>query len=287
MRIPKHWRFAERAATGSDGIERQLKIWGWSFDGIEDASRAAAERLERVVGRLVRGEPLGQYEYLDVPLREEVLDVFRASGEESAVITRNRYGAKVLNTADVLFADIDFLPPKPAGFFDAIGLLFSARKRQERAEESRQATLRRVGEWAVRNPGRTFRLYRTHAGVRLLFTDRRYDPNSDETAALLGELGSDPLYIRLTRKQECFRARLSPKPWRCGCARPPHSFPREGNSAEADHARWLGEYESRISGFSVCSLLDAPAPPEHDERIEQVIALHDAETGVGTNLPLA
>lgn len=32
---------------------------------------------------------------------------------------------------------------------------------------------------------------------------------------LLTDFGSDPLYIRLCRLQESFRARLTPQPWRC------------------------------------------------------------------------
>ena len=287
MRIPKYWSSAYRNAPGPDGIQRKLKVWGWSFQSFEDARRAAAKRIEKICNRLVSGEKLGQYEYLDIPLREEVLEIFHASDEENAVLTRNRYGSTILNTADVLFADIDFPPIRPRGFFDAIALIFSRNKAEARKQEIEQQTLRRVGEWAVKNPSRTFRLYRTHSGVRLLFTDDRYDPTSEETANLLRDLGADPLYLRLTQKQECFRARLSPKPWRCGCAKPPNRFPRESDLAEAAYARWLEEYQARTAGHSVCILLDAQGPPPSDERIEQVVALHDAETGVGTDKPLA
>ena len=34
-------------------------------------------------------------------------------------------------------------------------------------------------------------------------------------------LGADPPYRRLCRTQKCFLARLTPKPWRCGVAKPP------------------------------------------------------------------
>ena len=287
MRIPKFWTSVQRTATGQDGIERYLMILGWSFNGLEEARQLATERLERAIERLRHGEALGQYGYLDVPLREEVMETFHDSEEEIAVITRNRYGATVLNTADVLFADIDIAQIEANGFFDAIALVFSKRRRQDRWAEAERKTLQGIGEWTARNPGRTFRLYRTHSGFRLLFTDRRYDPTSEETANLLRDLGSDPLYLRLTQKQECFRARLSPKPWRCGCEKPPHRFPREDGSAETEHARWLDEYRTRTADCSVCTLLDAPLASSADDRIEQVIALHDAETGVGTNKPLA
>ena len=57
-------------------------------------------------------------------------------------------------------------------------------------------------------PGFGFRIYRTRAGFRLLVTSGTFDPSAAETLALLKEFGSDPLYIRLCKAQECFRARL-------------------------------------------------------------------------------
>ena len=69
------------------------------------------------------------------------------------------------------------------------------------------------------------RVYRTAGGFRLLVTSDTFDPMSTETIELLKAFGSDPLYIRLCKAQECFRRRLSAKFWRCGADRPPSRFP--------------------------------------------------------------
>ena len=54
--------------------------------------------------KLRRREPQTSYNGAEgVPIREEVLE---QHGEE--IITRNSYGARCLNTPNVLFADIDF-----------------------------------------------------------------------------------------------------------------------------------------------------------------------------------
>jgi len=53
-------------------------------------------------------------------------------------------------------------------------------------------------------------------GWRYLCTSRLFDPAADETRALLESLGADAKYTLLCRAQRCFRARLTPKPWRIG-----------------------------------------------------------------------
>jgi hypothetical protein len=54
-----------------------------------------------------------------------------------------------------------------------------------------------------------------------------FDPTSAITLAALRELGSDPKYVQLAKAQECFRARLTPKPWRCGVRQSSRVYPRE------------------------------------------------------------
>ena len=82
--------------------------------------------------------------------------------------------------------------------------------------EDKRSVLARIHAVVARHPGMGLRLYRTANGYRCLVTHRTYDPASQECRELLEALGSDPLYIRLCRGQHCFRARLTPKPWRCG-----------------------------------------------------------------------
>lgn len=59
-----------------------------------------------------------------------------------------------------------------------------------------------------------WRVYRTAAGLRYFEVSRQFDPASQQTWQLQQLLYTDPLYVTLCRRQETFRARLTPKPWR-------------------------------------------------------------------------
>jgi hypothetical protein len=62
--------------------------------------------------------------------------------------------------------------------------------------------------------------------------------------------GSDPLYSRLTAKQECFLARLTPKPLRCGCKRPSSLYPWDTPDQERAYRCWQAKYEAKAcAGF--------------------------------------
>jgi hypothetical protein len=63
-------------------------------------------------------------------------------------------------------------------------------------------------EWGVR-------IYKTCAGYRGLVTHATFDPTADATLDLMRQFRCDPQYIALCKRQESFRARLTPKGWRC------------------------------------------------------------------------
>lgn len=287
MKIPTHW--AKGSATGVDQTGRELTVqaWGWSNDSQAAAQQHGAARAQRACERLRRGQRAGErrgsgqradaYDYLDSPLREEIVRPLTRGAQEVAVVTRNRYGALVLNTASVCFVDVDFPAARARGVVEALWMLFSAARRQARAKAQQEETLQRVRQWSQSHPTRSFRLYRTAAGLRLLFTDRLYDPISAEVGALLAELGSDPLYRRLTTKQQCFRARLTPKPWRCGCEYPPHAYPWQDPADEPAYRRWQGVYEEKAKPFGTCHLLESLGQlGSWDDTVALVVAAHDA-----------
>ena len=278
MRIPPYW--ARGTYSGADGKGRTRIFWacGWSFDSLAAAKKDAAARARRISDLLSMGGRPDSYDYLDRPLREEIVQSLRHGDEEIAVITRNRYGALVLNSPSVCFVDVDFPIVRSQGLLDAIVLLFSPKRRRQRALAGQEKTVQAVRRWAEGNPMRSFRLYRTSAGLRLLFTDRLYDPTSAETATLLSELGSDLLYRRLTLKQECFRARLTPKPWRCGCVRPPNSYPWDAPDAEQAYRRWQGDYETKSEPYTTCRLIETRGGGPAGEHIGTVVSLHDRYT---------
>ena len=127
------------------------------------------------------------------------------------------------------------------------------------------------------NRGRLIRPFRGACPLpfRLMVVNKLFDPLSDETEALLKQLNSDRLYIRLCRSQACFRARLTPKPWRCGSKSPPNAYPREESQAEQLYLGWLRQYEQKSEGYVVCRLVDELGGSGVAEPVRAVLGLHD------------
>ena len=276
MRIPQHWHRAHSTARIGE-LDFALYKWGWSDVSKDEARRHAEERLAATATALRHPEHPGKqkdrYDYHADPLREERLEVVGDPAHPRALITRNGYGARVLNTARVFFADVD-VPEGGGGW-----RLF--RRRKSPFDEA----VARIEEWVERNPWAGFRIYRTPAGLRLLATDRTRDPAGGESDALLEALQSDPLYRRLCRAQACYRARLSAKPWRIGLVRSPVRFPDEGTRERQQ--RWCEVYEKAASDHAACRFLRHIGRDAKDAEIEEVIALHDAHSGALGARPLA
>ena len=276
MRIPPYWSKGTYTRLGRDGNEEHFSAYGWSFESLQAAREDARTRARRVAERIDNGTVPDEYEYLEHPLREEIcqtLDDGEGGEYPIAVITRNRYGALVLNAAGACFVDVDFPPVRSKGLIDSIRLALSSQRRRERQLQGRREAEQRVKDWLERRHGQAYRLYRTAAGLRLLLIDRAYAPDSAEVAALLEELGSDPLYRRLTTRQVCFRARLTPKPWRVGCSRPPARYPYRVEDLPGQKA-WQKAYDRASEPYGVCRLVDARGTAGHPS-IQAVIDLHD------------
>jgi hypothetical protein len=287
MHIPPFWSKQSYSGIDRKGKERCYAAWGWSFESQAAAQQIAAERVRRVFENPPHYSNDNSYDYLERPLREEIREEIVCGEEQVALITRNRYGSLVLNTASVCFVDIDFPQPTPTGFIDALRLMFNKQLKEERKRNARERTIENVMQWSHKNPYQKFRLYETAAGLRLLFTDRLYNPTSEEVAVLLDTLGSDKLYRRLTVKQECFRARLTPKPWRCGCFRPPNRYPWETDQEEQTYRQWEADYDNKIGGYGICRLITTIGDSPEDHHIASIIELHDQFTCLDPALPLA
>ena len=286
MNFPRYWTKGSHTGKDVEGKEITISAFGWSSTDLEDARRVGSERAKRVLERgFTRGERT-DYEYGVTPFREEVVESLEVDGEQVGVVSRNRYGALVLNTPKVMFVDIDFPEPASAGILDAILLMFSAKKREERQSLEEDVIHRSVQEWYEKNPSRACRLYRTHSGFRLLFTDKLYDPTSDESKRILSELKSDRLYCALTERQECYRARLTPKPWRCASTRPPSQFPWKDETEEKIYRAWLSEYEDACRSYATCVLKKEYGERASDPVIRKMIDFHD-ELSIKTGSPLA
>jgi len=287
MRFLRHWAKASASATAADGRRLEFACWRGSDRSVEDARAEAQRAAEDVAARAAAAtEPLGAYAYGDRPLREEIVRSVGGDDARAAVVSRNSFGCLVLNTAGVLFVDVD-LPPPSGGLGAWLGRWFGRGGGAGGSPSPEAAALARLEDWLGRNPGYAFRVYRTRGGLRYLETSRLFDPVSDEVAAMLGELGCDPLYLRLCRSQQSFRARLTPKPWRCGLGSPPSRFPHETPEREAAFQGWLRDYEACCARYAVCEPLPGVGEGFVNEDVAAVVRLHDDATRSGSGLPLA
>jgi hypothetical protein len=245
------------------GGEEYVNAWGWSDEGQAMAQAHAQSRLTRLLQHVAsKGyEGIGHYGYGDRVLREPVLEEL-----PGAAITRNSYGCEVLNTARVMFVDIDLPEPEKPGL---MGKLFGAKPAPDPAE----AALAKVEAWLKRNGDWGFRAYRTKAGLRLLATHAPVEPAAG--LAIMAELSADPMYVRLCKAQESYRARLSPKPWRCDAGRAPSRWPFATPAEEGHFKDWLGGYQEKAKVFSTCSFLRQLGNPATHADAAAIVDLHD------------
>jgi hypothetical protein len=111
MLIPRYWSRAESTATTPAGKFVRFHVWRGSRSSPAEAQALADEAVRRVADRIRSGAGFPErYAYGDRPLREEVVGEFPGTptaDAPDAAITRNAYGALVLNAARVFFIDVD------------------------------------------------------------------------------------------------------------------------------------------------------------------------------------
>lgn len=264
MKIPRYWAKADASMNGL-----ALRAWGWSDRDLEEAQDNARARLRRMSDRVAKGDRLPErYPYGAGAMREEILE----EHGPSAVVTRNSYGSEVLNTTRLLFIDVD--DPPSGGFLRS---LFGAR--------GKDAGVRAVAEALQRVSKESFRIYRTAAGLRVLGTERAYEPGSAETEALMKAVNADPQFVQLCRAQHSFRARLTPKPWRCG-ARPAPNYPRDAVD-EDFYREWVADYAAACASKATCRFVEQVGAGRVSFELTPLVRLHDAKTKAAEPLDLA
>jgi hypothetical protein len=148
----------------------------------------------------------------------------------------------------------------------------------------------KVNRFMDSHPAWNLRIYRTPAGLRLLAAYWRFYPSDPEVSGCFEALGSDPIYRMMCLKQQCFRARVSPKPWRIGLEK--HLRPCPGVwPVKPEHPparrQWISRYEDAGKGFSSCSDVEAKGTGTVDPSVAAVIEWHDELWRAKPGLPMA
>ena len=276
MNFPPFW---------ARGFSGDCICWRWSANSVAEAQSLADQAARQLADRFANGDfpPRHGGYYPHRPFREPVLqEIKNDAGETTAVITRNSYGCLVLNTARVMFVDVDLPEPKSPGLFSR---LFGKAPAAPVVTES--SALAKVENWTQSNPDWGWRIYRTRAGLRLLATHALFDPESATSDGVLDALGTDPLYRQLCKTQKCYRARLTPKPWRCGVRAKPERWPFVDARAEKHFQKWQAQYESFAAGWATCEFVKKIGNDEVHPGVQPILSIHDQMTRVDSKLKLA
>lgn len=278
MNFPKFW------ALGSSG---NFSCWRWSNQSAGEAQASANQAAQQLAERFAAGEyppKKGGY-YPNRPFREQVLqEIKNGSAEPVAVITRNSYGCLVLNTARVMFVDIDLPEPKKSGGF--FQKLFG-KTDPTPSTGAHDLAVSRIEDWTRNNSGWGWRVYRTRAGLRLLATHALVEADADATHSIFAALGTDPLYQRLCKTQKCFRARLTPKPWRCGVREKPERWPWMDSGREQKFQKWESHYKTMADRWATCLFVRQIGSSTVHPTIEPILKFHDEMTKAESKLELA
>jgi hypothetical protein len=327
MIVPKFWA-ESRVQDRVGGRQVTVRRFGWSDTSQDDAQANADKRAREAFARIAAGEAVARrerkvsYNGADgVPIREEIV-----SRHGTAVITRNIYGTRCLNTPDVLFADIDFEDEPSVHFtllvigvlttcaiavavgwnlthwvYGLIVAILAAWLGRPAAVALHHINLRlqggaekrarhRIDKFIAAHPDWHLRLYRTPAGLRLLAMHQTFDPRETAVAEFFKALGTDPIYVRMCLNQNCFRARVSPKPWRVGIVG--HIRPRPGvwpvnPERLPERARWIEEYEQAARNHASCQFIEAIGSGVVNSNARTVQVVHDQLCQAASFLPIA
>ncbi len=300
MNIPKYWEKKE-VTFDIDGREAICNIWGHSDGDPEAARQMIEEKIPQVEEAIRRrwddedGKYAGGYkgDYYTVDfIREHRLEEISQDSEEIAVITRNSYGSKIINCPEVMFVDIDTEEEDYWGPNSGCLSLFLGSSPKEPAPRpefspAKIDALARVKGYVDSNPGTGFRIYETTLGLRLIATHQLYDPAADATMELLKALDCDELYMRLCSVQKCFRARLTPKPWRIDLTKPPvHRHLTAPGVPNPGYDSWLENYETVSKGYQACRFMEKIGLEAPEPAIKEVVRVHDEACGANGDLPL-
>lgn len=278
MNFPQFW------ARGESG---EVSCWRWSSKSVAEAQALANQAAQQLAERFQRGDFPAKHQgyYPNRPFREQVLrEVWNLAGALVALVTRNSYGCLVLNTTHVMFIDVDL--PEPERTRGLFSWLF-AKPEPPPPANLPDAVLAKAEAWTRNHLEWGWRIYRTRAGVRLLATHALFEPDIVATDGVFDALGADPLYRQLCLTQKCFRARLTPKPWRCGVYRRAERWPWLNTKAETRFKKWEALYESKSREWATCESIRTLGSSEVHPDVQLVLALHDEATRANSKLQLA
>lgn len=266
MRIFKHW-VQHSKKLRINGKWQESKVFGGSniskFDAINDAENKL-DKAQKIIDRKATKDD--EYE---ADIIEEIITII----DDNNIVTRNRYGALVLNCKNLLFIDVD-------DYYRSLSDFFFRRKLSKKElmlisieKVAKKEKYRRLG----------FKIYETPNGYRILVGNKEFSPRSKESKKIMSDFGADNIYQWLCIKQNCYRARLSPKPYRIKQKGLKVIYPNRTKIEQSQHEAWLQSYEQKSLNFSACRFVKEIG----NFQSNAVVEYHDKLTKAHSLLKLA
>lgn len=291
---------------------------------VEEAVAVLREGGAEALRSFTRRERVVAYSGSDgLPIREEIVQEWPSL---DVVVTRNGYGVLCLNTTRAMFVDVDrpvsrilgvgcggalagatagglvgtlllhwnVVASVLGGAFVVWGLTHGLARALERHDPRMRNpvawAIGRARAWCESRPAWRIAAYETPAGARLLPLHAPFDAAEESTFEFMHFVRADPLYERMCRLQRCFRARVSPKPWRAGVQehfRAGGTWPVRDTQKLARRARWLEGYERASRGYASCRFVEDVGSGKPDPDIEGIRSLHDEMSRARSDSDLA
>ena len=162
-------------------------------------------------------------------------------------------------------------------------------KRDTSPQAPHAQSLQRLQSFLKTHPDWGMRVYETPKGLRVIATHATFSPDAPEVQQWFGALQVDPIYEMLCARQQCFRARVSAKPWRInlsGLSTMERRWPVPA-SAQQSRQHWTEHYERKASQFAACRLLQQIGNPVLNPQAQAFVQWHDASCRAQSALPLA
>ncbi|MET1257202.1 hypothetical protein [Aliikangiella maris] len=233
--------------------KESINILSGSNVSEQDAFEQAIKRCEQVERRIQTKEPLSEY---DIPIKEQVDTII----DSANIVTICRYGAKIINTEQYTILDLD---DYPLNFFD----WFNGMRKLSRKERIVAKFLQQIKKYP--ELGEDFRIYETTKGVRVI--GKKYlAPEGKHYQHIMRKLNVDWLYITLSQKQQCYRARITPKPYRMRFRTIKIKSPVDCQTES--YQQWAKEYAKASERYAVVKFVKSIGL---DFSTEPVIKFHD------------
>lgn len=322
MIVPKYWAEATKK-TKFEGRQYTIKRFGWSNESPDVAQHHAEQRVDEALEQLKIDKKIRRIDHKvayngaeGLPIREEIITQY-----DDVIITRNSYGALCLNTPDVLFADIDFVTQAHSSFYlivffallacsglgaiyfsswliFAIGFVLSllltstiAKKifkfQQKRKGTPEQHALEKIRAFSTNYPTWHLRVYRTPNGYRILVMHQIFEARDEQVQLFFKAIHADPYYNLMCRNQNCFRARVSPKPWRIGVERLRQGIWPVDQERLLLRESWVREYERQAENYASCRFVEQFGSQMTHPKAKRVQSIHDQYCKSDTRLDIA